>query len=75
MMMRPRNYGTLNRSIARGVSYALRSYKPTKRQNEPYVHHNNSNDTNYDNESAIAYIKFFAIAGILVMVILRLMEV
>jgi hypothetical protein len=32
MMMRPRNYGIINRSIARGISYSLRSYKPTPKE-------------------------------------------
>lgn len=31
MMMRPRNYGVLNRSIARGVTYALRENDRKKR--------------------------------------------
>jgi len=30
-MMRPRNYGVLNRSIARGVTYALRENDRKKR--------------------------------------------
>lgn len=39
MMMRPRNYSVLNRSIARGVSYALRDNNRKK-----YV--NRSTNTN-----------------------------
>ncbi len=32
MMMRPRHYGTLNRSIARGISYAInQNYRPKRK--------------------------------------------
>jgi len=39
MMMRPRNYSVLNRSIARGISYALRDSNRKK-----YSRNTNQND-------------------------------
>ena len=57
MMMRPRKYGTLNRSIARGISYALRDSNRKKYKLSNY----NQNDLS---------ISSFIIPGIIVFGIL-----
>lgn len=47
MMMRPRSYSVLNRSIARGISYALRDNNRKKysntRSNNSFKNNSNSN--------------------------------
>ena len=44
--MRPRRYGTLNRAVARSVTYSLRGYgKKPKRNNYTYENQNNINST------------------------------
>ena len=55
MQMRPRHYSTLNRAVARSVTYALRDYgKKPRRNNYTYVNQNNINSTPpISNETAI----------------------
>ncbi len=44
MQMHPRKYGTLNRAVARSVTYALRGYgKKPRRNNYTYVNQNGNN--------------------------------
>lgn len=55
MMMRPIRYGTLNRAVARSVTYALRVYgKKPRKSKYTYENQNNINSTLLiSNETAI----------------------
>jgi len=50
MMLRPRNYGSLNRAVARSLTYALRDYnrKGNKRSNVSNVNNNNDGDVSFN---------------------------
>ena len=55
MQMHPRKYGTLNRAVARSVTYALRVYgKKPRKSKYTYENQNNINSTLLiSNETAI----------------------
>lgn len=56
MMMRPRNYSVLNRSIARGVSYALRD---SNRKKYKYTNSNQNNSEANISSTIIAFCILF----------------
>ena len=64
MMLRPRNYGVLNRSIARSVSYSLRNANRGRSRSK--VIHNNTNTEMSTSEAIliaiIALIVYFGLA-------------
>lgn len=50
MMMRPRSYGSLNRAIARSISYSLRQYgKQNKYKSNNVNTYKNTNTSNINN--------------------------
>ena len=55
MQMRPRHYSTMNRAVARSVTYALRGYgKKSKRSKYTYLNQDNNSVSPISNETAIA---------------------
>jgi len=46
MMMRPRNYGSMNRVIAKAVSHSVNDYYRHKKKNNAYNTYNNISKVN-----------------------------
>ncbi len=65
MRMKARNYGILNRSIARGISYGIRSYNWQKPVRQPS---SNSNIA-YPDANAQAVMDFLAWCGVIIFMI------
>lgn len=69
MMMRPRSYSVLNRSIARGISYALRDSnrkKYTKNNSNTYNQNLSTNPNNIKKPDEAAIIMGWVILFILI---------
>lgn len=70
-MLRPRNYSVLNRSIARGISYALRDNNRKKSKtikSNTYTNSSNNQNTNITTENTfLSLFALFVFLGLIVL--------